>query len=536
MLAMLAREQPETRAAPHELFWWERPWALVALVLLACVPLLYPPIPPLVDLLGHMGRFRVELGHSPWLKEYYAVHWAPIGNMGVDLLVMGLGPILGLEPAVKLIVLLIPPLTVAGFLWVAREVHGRIPPTALFALPFVYGSPFLWGFVNFALSVALAFIAFALWLRLGRLGRTRLRGALFVPISLIVFFCHAYGWALLGLFCFCADAVRLHDERRSWLRAAREAALHASVMALPLVVILVWRGESSGIETAHWFHWNRKWQFVSWALRDRWRILDLASLVVAALAFAYALADRRLSLSRKLAFSAILLTISYVLVPGTVFGSDYADMRLVPYLFAVALLAIGFKGATDRRSAEVLAALGLLFYAGRIGATTASLAIAANEQRATLQALMLVPPGARVASLSSENCGRPWALQRDAFLGAMVIVRDQGFSNDEWQMTGANLLEVKYRAAGDFTSTRSNEVRPAACADREHRSIDDALARVPRQAFDFVWLIDPPDNDQPLVPGLQPVWRGPRSVLYRVHSRPSSGSTEPRAPSKSKPG
>ena len=29
--------------------------------------------------------------------------------------------------------------------------------------------PFLFGFVNFALSMALAFLAFGLWLRLGRL-------------------------------------------------------------------------------------------------------------------------------------------------------------------------------------------------------------------------------------------------------------------------------------------------------------------------------------------------------------------------------
>ena len=64
---------------------------------------------------------------------------------------------------------------------------------------------------NFALSVALAFLAFGLWLRLGRIERTRLRSWIFVPISLVVFFTHTYGWGLLGLMCFSADAVRLHD-------------------------------------------------------------------------------------------------------------------------------------------------------------------------------------------------------------------------------------------------------------------------------------------------------------------------------------
>src|SRR3569833_258957 len=211
--------------------WWERRWFVALIVVLAAVPLLYPPIPPLVDLFGHMGRYRVQLdiGRSPWLHDYYGFHWAAIGNLGVDLVVMPLGRLIGLELAVKLIVLAIPPLTVFGFLWFAREVHGRIPPTALFALPFAYSHPFMFGFVNFALSVALAFLAFGLWLRLGRLGSLRLRSILFVPISLVVFFAHTFGWGMLGLLCFSAEAIRQHDSGRGRIRSGVNAALHASV-------------------------------------------------------------------------------------------------------------------------------------------------------------------------------------------------------------------------------------------------------------------------------------------------------------------
>ena len=133
---MSGRERP----ADHnqQTFWWERRWFLAAVVFAAAIPLIYPPIPPLVDLLGHMGRYRVELDltQSPWLQQYYGYRWAAIGNLGVDVLVKLFGPLLGLEPAVKLITVTIPVVTVVGCLWVAREVHGRIPPTVLFALPF----------------------------------------------------------------------------------------------------------------------------------------------------------------------------------------------------------------------------------------------------------------------------------------------------------------------------------------------------------------------------------------------------------------
>lgn len=499
--------------------WWESRLCLTLVVLATMIPLLYPPVPPLVDLFGHMGRYRVELdlAHSPWLKQYYDYHWAAIGNLGVDLLVIPLGQLFGLEPAIKLIVLAVPPLTAAGFLWVAREVHGRIPPTAFVALPFIYGYPFLFGFVNFALSVALAFLAFGLWLRLGRLGRTVLRGWIFVPISLVVFFAHTYGWGLLGLMCFSADAVRLHDRGRTWWRAGFEAALHTSVMAVPAIIMLIWRSETHGGQTIDWFDWKIKWHWIYSALRDRWKWFDIGSLIAAGLVFLYALVSRKLTLSRNLAFSAVVLAISFAIIPRIVFGSAYADMRLVPYLIAVALLAIRFRGAPDRRTAQVLAVIGLLFFATRTAANTISLGMAGADQSAKLHAIDVMPRGARVITLTGMPCSEYWPLLRNSHLGAMVIVRREGFSNDQWLLEGVNLLDLKYRAAGYFAADPSQLVRPNRCLDRLHRMIDQSLSALPRDDFDYVWLVDVPPYDPALVAGMRPVWRGPGSILYQTH-------------------
>ncbi len=499
--------------------WWESRWFLALVVAATMLPLLYPPIPPLVDLFGHMGRYRVELDidQSPWLQQYFNYHWAAIGNLGVDILVLFLAPVMGLEPAVKLIVLLIPPLTAMGFLWVAREVHGRIPPTAFFALPFIYGFPFLFGFVNFTLSVAFAFLAMGLWLELDNRGRTRLRAILFVPISVIVFFTHTYGWGLLGLLCFSAEAVRLHDRGRPWFRAGFEAALHTSVMALPLVIMLAWRSETHGGQTFGWFEWKVKWRWIYSALRDQWKWFDIGSLIAAASVFLFAIFSRKLTLSRNLAFSAIVLAVSFVILPRTVFGSAYADMRLAPYLMAVGLLAIRFRGAPDRRTAHVLAVLGLLFFATRTVANTISLARAADDQGAKLTALEVVPEGARVITLTGMSCREYWPLLRNSHLGAMVIVRREGFSNDQWLLEGINLLDLKYRSAGYFAADPSQLVRPNQCRDTLHRQIDESLASLPRQDFDYVWLVDPPQYDEALVADLPVEWRGPGSVLYRLH-------------------
>ena len=503
-------------SAPASIPWWERRAFIAALVLLSMVPLLYPPVPPLVDLLGHMGRYRVQLDldSSPSLSQYYDFQWAAIGNLGVDLLIMPLAPVFGLELAVKLIVMAIPPLTVAGFLWVAREVHGRVPPTALFALPFAYSHPFMFGFVNFALSMALALLAFALWLRLARKNRFRLRAMLFVPISIVLFFAHTFGWGVLGLLCFSAEAVRQHDKGSGWLRSGVNAALHAAVMALPLVFILTWRSEAADGTTAGWFDFETKAIWLVMVLRDRWLWLDAAGPLVSVVVIAAALYLPRLTFSRNLAFSALVLLACFVLLPWTVFGSAYADMRLIPYVLPVALLAIRFRADTHLKTARVFAVLGLAFYLVRIAGNTASLAIAAEDQRQELEALRHVPVGAKVVSLVGRPCGA-WALNRNIHLGGLVIVRKHGFSNDQWIMDGMNLLQVRFKGAGYFWRDPSQMVKEPSCGGMGV-SPDYALSRIPVGSFDYLWLVDPPQFDESLVRDWQPVFRSGESRLYRL--------------------
>jgi hypothetical protein len=440
-------------------------------------------------------------------------------------LIIPLAKIFGLELAVKLIVLAIPPMTVAGFLWVAREVHGRIPPTALFALPFAFSHPFMFGFANFALSIALAFLAFGLWLRLARLHRLKLRAILFVPISLIVFFTHTFGWGVLGLLCFSGEAVRQHDSGQGWFRSGVKAALHASVMALPLLFMLVWRNSIHGGKTGHWFDFDLKWHFFLASLRDRWKWFDVGALTLTILVMIESLRRRELTFSRNLVFSALVLFAGYMLLPYMVFSSAYADMRMIPYVIAVLLLAIRFRMDTKRPLADVIAVLGLGFFLARIVGTTLSLSIAAEEQAAKLRALDHVPMGARVLSLVGEGCGNNWRLPRNVHLGAMTIVRRHGFTNDQWVTTGVNLLEVRYREAGPFKADPSQIIRNRGCIGAP--SIDKALKASRRGKFDFVWLVDTQSFDPQLVAGMPLVWSGSGSALYRVGASSGRSSTQP---------
>jgi hypothetical protein len=522
-------DRPLTDARPADaLRWWQTKLGAGAIALFCALPLVWPRIPPLVDLPGHMAAFRVELdlAHSPDLQRFYTLHWAVIGNLGLNLLVIPLSKLFGLELSVKLIMLAVPPMTAAGFLWVAREIHGRIPPTALFAIPFAYSYPFVFGFANFVLSMALCFLAFGLWLRLGRLGRLRLRAILFVPIGGIVWAAHTTGWGILGIMAFSAEFARARDRGADWRRAASWAVIQCLSLCLPIVLMLVWRsGDVAG--TTGGFNPVTKIAYILYALRDRWAWLDIPSILIVLALILLAARGRALAFSRNLALAAALLAIVYLLLPQRIFGSSYADMRILPFAIAAGLLAIRPRGP-----APALAVLGLAFVLVRIGAETISFALYDRAWQSELAALDHVPRGARMISLVGTPCRidwrGDWTMRRFDHLPGMAVVRREAFSNDQWSVAGAQLDRAAFPAAGAFGKDPSQIVRLHDCPANRWPALDSSLRRFPRAAFDYLWLIDPPAYDRSLVKGMVPVWTHGRSTLLRIvdHTQPVSRSTD----------
>lgn len=507
-------------ADPQQKDWWGHPALLLLVVLLAGMPLWYPLVPPLIDLPAHMGRYAVQVdaGRSPLLARWYGFEWHWVGNLGVDLIVQALAPILGVEAATKWTVVAIPMVGAAGFLAVAREVHGRVPGTAFLALPLLWAYPFLWGFVNFALAIALAFLAFALWLRLGRRAWYRLRFILFLGVSLFLWTAHIYGWALLCVLVGCAELVRAGLFDGAGGRAIGRALAHSLCLVPPVVPMMLTfsAGGAGGQPFAHgWFNFAIKAHWLQSVLRDRWSNFDELSLGLLLLVLFGALGcwawQRTRPSGLPLALSALVLALLYVLMPHALLGSAYADMRLLPYLLAVALLAIGPLSS----GASAVAAAALAFCGLRLGATAYSMVLYDDSYRAEVAAIDRLPAGARVVALVGMPCAAHWAAHRLDHLPSLAIIRRQAFVNDQWQAAGAQLIAVRYRAAAPFVADPSQFVVEPRCERPERRAFGRAIGLIPRHAVDYVWVIQQPDGPADMT-GLVPVWRAGRSALYRV--------------------
>lgn len=513
-------EQPAVR-------WWETRWFALAAILLSCVPLLWPALPPLTDLPGHVARFRVMLGtDADVLGQWYHFEWRLVGNLGVDLLVAGLAPLIGLEPAVKAILIATVALSAVGTLWISREVHGRGTPFALFALPLTYNFAFHFGFINFALAMALALNGFALWLRLGRLERTRLRALLFVPLGCIVWIAHVMGWGLLGLMVFGAELGlrRQHGER--WIAAIFRAAIASLPLALPLLPLLLWRPDGGGGESELFFS-LRKLTWLAIFLRDRWWLLDFGSALLLWGLIYRSARNRRFGHSAPLVAVCVLFAVAFLLIPFKLFGSAYADMRVAPFLLLFGLLAIGFQGIGPREQ-RWLAIAGLVFFLGRTAGTTISFWQYDRDYRRELAALDHIPRGARVVAFVGETCADPWAISRMSHLPAYATIRRAAFANDQWELAGSALLRVDAPAMGRFALDPSQKVVPGPCGTKPDLfALDDSLRSVPREAFDYVWLIAPSPFDPRLLAGTTPVWRNGTSGLYKIDRNGLSGSVPP---------
>ncbi|MGY4397959.1 hypothetical protein ACVWZA_003161 [Sphingomonas sp. UYAg733] len=500
------------------LLWWQTRWFVAVALIASMLPLISLPVAPLTDLPGHIGRYRIlaDAGVAP-LSSHYAVHWALIGNLGIDLLVRALRPLLDVEPAMRLVVTLIPPLAVAAMLWLAREVHGRVQPTTLFALPLVYAFPFQLGFVNFTLAATLSLAGLALWIRLARIAPLWVRILLFVPVAGMVWLCHSFGWAMLGLFVFGAEWALRRDAGARGVRPALLAALVCIPMAWPQILAM-----SGGVtlvgDTGDWFHWLAKAQWVASMLRERWKLYDVGCVVVLALLLWTAIRSRRLSFSPILRIPALLGLAAFILLPRLYAGGSYVDMRLLPWVVALALIAIRVAPGEGRLESR-LALAGTGFFALRTVTSIAALTLFARAQQVELGALAAIPTGSSVLTLVQEPSPADWDNRRLGHIAGLAIARRHIFTNEQWSIPGQQLIRPIHPAAMPFDRDPSQLVFPLG-SDLHITDFDGALASFDRGTFSYVWTIGFPIR-QTRAADLIPVWTNGRSALYRVMPQPA---------------
>lgn len=407
-------------------------WAIAAL-LLACLAAL-PPIlakyPQMTDYPAHLARWYVMLEHktNPLLEQYYGFRWVWSGNLGTDLLIRPLAALFGLEAGGRIIVILIPLLTGLALINVERALRGRVGIGSLLAMATIWSPAMIMGFLNFTLSLALALFAFAFWVRSAG---WKWRGAVFVPIGMLVWLCHQSGWGVLGVMVF---AYEWHLGKRSWRRNIIQAVLATLPLWLPLLPTLLASQQAAGS-----LNYGPRPLFVKWiewktAMRDQDYWTDIYSVIFFVAAPVLALCFRKLD--GRLGWAALLMALLSLVVPRHLGGGDYADYRLIGVALMLGALAINW------RPPLWLIPLAAAPFLIRIGVTAASWQVQSAEVSAMLRAIEQIPRGARVAFAFEERTGR-WPTPGFGHLGSYATVRRDALTNSHFAIPGVHMLQIK---------------------------------------------------------------------------------------------
>lgn len=484
----------------------------ILLVLIMALPVVFLRTPPMIDVLGHMGRYELQTGldRQPWLQSFYEFHWQVIGNLGADLLVELSQPLLGMVDATRLAVALVPVLAASGILLLSRQVHGRITPFAVLALTLVYSLPFSWGFLNFSLSMALALLAFVAWLRLAQGPR---RTILFIPLSLAIWLCHTFGWAFLGVLCTAESLVRAHRHKPGLVALLLNTLRDCWPLLAPLAPLLMWRSGAAGAGIDGWFDIVQKAAWLIGSLRLGWEWTDKigAGLLIAVVY--WGVRSSHVAIDHRIAMAATIAFATFVLLPRQIFGSVFADMRLAPYVVVLGLLALNdsarFRGA--------LMVASLAFLAFRLTLTAHVYQERERVLETHLASLQVIPEHARLATLVEVPCHEEWTLPWFSHIGSVALVRRHAFVNDQWANSSMNPLQVHFPEAGVFATDDRQLFYPERCGMTP--TLAQSMRELPVRAFTHVWVVGVAPGSIPRRDGLLPIWRSEDAVVFAVRDR-----------------
>ena len=270
--------------------------------------------------------------------------------------------------------------------------------------------------------------------------------------------------------------------------------------------------EATGGLTHRWFDWDYKWEYLLRMFRDRWETFDIASAAIV-LAVPVCADPSPADLVTQPRFFRTDAGGPYVLLPRIVFGSAYADMRLVPYAAAIFVLADPFQGGDARFPAGDLARDCRCRFHAWLGCDDRQHGDRRTRQAEQLKALdhIGLDRGWRCWSGTSASNGRSAA--------PIISARSRrserrAYTNDHWPMLGSTLMKVRYPQPAGFSATRRKSCAIPAAGMRAGRPARRATTfRAKRSTICGWWICGRSRGAGRADCG--PVWAATSSILLK---------------------
>src|SRR5262249_13324897 len=209
----------------------------------------------------------------------------------------------------------------------------------LLAVPFLFNSGFMRGFLSFELGAGCALLGVAWWVSAGRMHWLR-RLVLATIWSTALYTIHFYAWAFYGLFILCYEIQQMIERREPHLGVFLARLSRDSLLALPVPIMLVYAAENSGAPelTVGGFELPfpriLRIEHLIYAGNP---VLDRVLVVIFALVMVFMIAGGWLQVRRNFALPIAIGVVMFFLLPDEIAGTYYASWRV---LFLAGLVGI----------------------------------------------------------------------------------------------------------------------------------------------------------------------------------------------------
>jgi hypothetical protein len=517
--------------------WW---LSFIGACTVLLMPLFVVDVPPLLDYPNHLARmFVLAFGQDdPVLSHIYTQHWAIIPNLAIDLVLPELLKVLPIYVAGKValsVALLLPLVGVVVYHRVAFGVRSFWP---LAAAMMAYNAAFILGFMNFLISLGLALLAAAGWMRWrGHYPVTvAILGAVATPA---IFFMHIFGLLLLVVL-LCGEAAdglwRCRAERSVVFRRLLRDGAMGSVAFLPPVVLSLLAPITSSDAAMIWRpFWLKPQGLLEPFLAYDGAIDRAAGVLFFALLYVCA-RHHKLRVAQGIGAVLLGLLVLYLICPFGMKGTGFIDAR-----FPIMLGFLVFAGMRPvRLSSFARSAIAGLFVMAFM-ARTASLASVWHEHNHDVadmrHVIADVSPGSRVLLVSVDPMtlhelprGRmaPGVYRLDIHLPALLVIERRAF----WPLLFTSPNKQPLRVLPPYSRIAVPEGLPPNYSWLANGVPDGGLSFVPYMAnwqhdFDYVLMLNPGgagDLAQFLPDKLQVVAQTDVAALFRIRA---PGATQP---------
>lgn len=398
--------------------------AFVVAGLFSLLPLAFVQWPPLIDYLPHLTRVLIEqsLLMDGRFADRFMWNLRVVPNLGLDAVVLPL-VLLGmpLASAGKLFVALVILLNGAAVMFLHKALFGRLSPVPLIAFAFSYTELLIFGFLTSEVSVALALIAFAAYLRPPMTISTARLVTFVVAVVVVLFFVHLIG-ALIFLGLIAANAISSRWIapalsrlallfQHSILRPARLAPTAVAVAigglaVLALLSLAPLSASNTGEDAASPADFLKpklwRWRLMINPLLGYDPKIDLPVLAIIVVALFMLLFYGRVRIAGTTLLAMAGLTVAYFFVP-TGWGSTYYITERFPFilmLLGIASVDVRFRTRAGCRATTFLI---LLLVLARSLSAVAAWNASTEARRPLFDALAKTRPGDTVCQARNAD-------------------------------------------------------------------------------------------------------------------------------------